>query len=195
MPFVDECEERVVTVQDDKPTSKVTKGGGAMESSHAIEYVFLAKDPDYINPDDLGRFTAYASQISTGNDAEEVCPTCLLFFYRKSPLEYSSGEDYESIARISGLKGDEFKQVAFEVFYSNGFETISKKRSITFIPKSDITDGSCMTYDEVLVAFGITKAVEEVEEEEVLFDTGIVVEIEVDEVIIVEKVDYSAFFE
>ena len=52
-----------------------------------------------------------------------------------------------------------------------------------------------MTYDEVLVAFGITKAVEEVEEEEVLFDTGIVVEIEVDEVIIVEKVDYSAFFE
>lgn len=92
------------------------------------------------------------------------------------------------------MKGYEFKQVAFSVSYTNGFETISKKQSVTFIPKSDITDGSCMTYDEVLVAFGITKAVEEVEEEEVLFDTGIVVEIEVDEVIIVEKVDYSAFF-
>ena len=62
---------------------------------------------------------------------------------------YTKGTYYRTNLRLAGIKEWTFKQTVAVVSYTNGFETISKRRSITYIPKSDIPNGTCMTFEEV----------------------------------------------
>ena len=148
MPIVDECEERVIQVQDNQ-ASKVI-GDGPEDSGHPFDFVYEAKDPDYDALLTSGRFIPSFTPIETDNSPDYLlCPGCIFFYYQSPPDEYIKGSYFESILRIAGVKEWTFQKHVGVVSYTNGFETISKKLSITFIPKSDIPDGSCMTFEEV----------------------------------------------